>query len=112
MMKGNIKEIATQLLQLIIVFVILTFTRSELIFVFVLVILLLVNFKIKYNKNEWVLFLIGCLVGFIIEVVLGKVYRMQYWQQDSLFGVPLWLPLLWGYGFVFIRRIGNLIVKD
>ncbi len=112
MEKGSIKEIVIQLLQLIIVFIILTFTRNELIFTLVIAVLLLVNFKIKYNKNEWGLFLIGCLVGFIIEVALGKIYRMQYWQQDSLFGVPVWLPLLWGYGFVFIRRIGNLIVKD
>lgn len=112
MEKNNIREVIIQLLQLIMVFVILTFTRNEIVFAFVIAILLLVNFKIKYSKNEWELFLIGCLAGFIIEVALGKIYRLQYWQQDSLFGVPLWLPLLWGYGFVFIRRIGNLIVKD
>lgn len=112
MAKSNIKEAVIQLLQLIAVFVVLTFTRNEIIFTLVIAALLLVNFKIKYNKNEWGLFFIGCLAGFIIEIALGKIYRMQYWQQDSLFGVPVWLPLLWGYGFVFIRRIGNLIVKD
>ena len=109
---GNAREIFTQLAQLIAVFVILAFTRNEIAFTLVIAGLLLINFKLKYYKNEWLLFLIGSILGFIIEVVLGLIHRMQFWGQGSLFGVPIWLPIVWGCGFVFIRRIGNLIAGD
>ncbi len=111
-MEGKNKNIIAGLMQLLAAFVALVLIRNEIIFTFAIIILLLINFKADYHKNEWGLFLIGCIFGLIIEVVLGGIYRLQYWQQGSLFGVPIWLPIVWGYGFVIIRRIGNLIVKS
>lgn len=56
-----------------------------------------------------ILFCIGLVLGFIIEVILGLVSRQQYWEQSSLLGVPFWLPVAWGYGFVLITQIGFFI---
>ena len=85
---------------------------DELIFTVTILAILLINFKIKYYKNEWALFFVGLVLGFFIEVVLGLVYRMQYWENPTLLGVPIWLPIVWGYAFVFIRRIGNAIIEN
>ena len=68
-----------------------------------------------YQSNnilgEVSLFVIGLLFGLIIEVGLGLVLRTQHWDKASLFGVPYWLPLIWGYGFVIIHRLGDLILQ-
>ena len=85
---------------------------DELIFTVTILAILLINFKIKYYKNEWALFFVGLVLGFFIEVVLGLVYRMQYWENPTLLGVPIWLPIVLGYAFVFIRRIGNAIIEN
>jgi len=112
-MKENTKEILVQTASLLLAFIIMTFVKAdELIFTGAIILILLINFKIKYNKGEWTLFFLGFLLGLFIEVVLGLFYRMQYWENPSLLGVPLWLPFVWGYAFVFIRRIGNAIVKN
>jgi hypothetical protein len=66
---------------------------------------------IRRESGELHLFAFGLLLALIIEVGLGLVARSQHWEHASLLGVPYWLPLIWGYGFVVIRRVGNLIVQ-
>lgn len=35
---------------------------------------------------------------------------VEVFIRNSLFGImPLWLPLLWGYGFIAIRRAANIL---
>ena len=74
-------------------------------FVVVLAIIILI-LSIKYYKSELKLFFLGLALGFIIEVGLGLIARQQYWDNASLMGVPVWLPLIWGIGFVAITRVG------
>ena len=66
---------------------------------------------IKRVPGELTLFAVGLAMGLIIEVGLGLVSRSQHWENASLLGVPYWLPIIWGYGFVALRRIGNIIVQ-
>jgi hypothetical protein len=63
------------------------------------------------SKGEIVVYLVGLAMGLVIEVGMGLVLRTQHWTNASFFGVPFWLPLIWGYGFVILRRVGNLIVS-
>jgi len=90
----------------------LWFFKNEIITCFIIVIILGINFYFfEYHKNEILWFLIGVIAGTTLEVGGDIFYKLQSWDKGSLYGLPLWLPLLWGYGFVFIRRLGNLIVS-
>lgn len=64
----------------------------------------------KRESGEVYLYLIGVVMGLTIEVGLGLINRSQHWDNASLFGVPYWLPVIWGYGFVAMRRIGNAVI--
>lgn len=55
------------------------------------------------------LYVVGLLFGIIVEVVIANVDRAQHWENASLFGVPAWLPLIWGLAFVGINRIGYVL---
>ena len=99
------------LLFLVLGFLLIWFVKNELVASLGVMVLLVLNFLVKYYKGEWLLFIVGVIIGFLIEVGLSTIYKMQYWEQGSFLKIPLWLPLTWGYGFVFIRRIGDLIVK-
>ncbi|MEK7579216.1 MAG: hypothetical protein AAB460_01640 [Patescibacteria group bacterium] len=61
------------------------------------------------HRGEVALFCVGLLLGFFIEVDLRLLGTQQVWAKASLFGVPYWLPLVWGIGFVIITRIGIII---
>ncbi|HBD24428.1 MAG: hypothetical protein A2566_01385 [Candidatus Zambryskibacteria bacterium RIFOXYD1_FULL_40_13] len=110
-MNKNIKKILIQLGLLILAFVLLGIVRNEYVFTVIVIFLIGVSLKMDYHKNEWALLLLGFVLGFFIEVIMGLFYRFQHWDNASLLGVPIWLPLVWGYAFVLIRRVGALIVK-
>ena len=109
--KNKFLEILLQVFLLILGLVVIWIIRNEIIISFAIIILLLLSFKIRYYKKEGLLFLTGAVTGFTLEIVSDLIYKLQYWQEGSLFGIPIWLPILWGYGFIFIRRIGNLIIE-
>lgn len=59
--------------------------------------------------QERYLFAIGVLLGLVIEVGFRFLGYQQVWVEASLLGVPYWLPLAWGVGFVLITRFGVMV---
>lgn len=64
----------------------------------------------EYEKREWLLAVVGFALGLIIEVGMGIYARQQYWSETFFLGVPIWLPFIWGYAFIIMRRVGNRIL--
>ena len=56
--------------------------------------------------HEVYLFGVGTAAGLVIEVGFRYLGYQQVWTDASLFGVPIWLPIAWGMGFVLITRLG------
>lgn len=61
-----------------------------------------------FKRREAELLVMGVVAGFLVEVGLGSVYREQFWLNASLWGIPFWLPLAWGMGFVIIEQARSI----
>jgi xanthine/uracil permease len=70
-------------------------------------IILLLYFK--NHKKEYVLVLIGFLSGVIIEFIATNI-DFETYANPTLYGVPLFMPLIWAYVFQVSWRIGNEII--
>ncbi len=70
----------------------------------------LVASKFIYTKRDSYMFLIAALLGATAEIVAVKFGAWQY-ANPTYFGVPIWLPLLWGSATVFIARTTELMIK-
>ncbi len=104
------RKIIQNLFPLIILFALELFL-NEIYFFMVVILFSVYSVLIKpENKKEKNFYILGLFLGLFIEVGLGFIHRQQYWSASTLWGVPLWLPFLWALGFVYIRRIGNLVV--
>ena len=79
---------------------------SELALTAFIVVVSFLIFLMKDHKNEKYLFIVGILVGSFIEIGLRVLGYQQTWTEASLLGVPYWLPIAWGLGFVLITRFG------
>ena len=68
------------------------------------------SFKIiKGTKNEITIFLIGFFMMIAAEYIFIST-GVETFVRRSLFGVmPIWLPVLWGYGFIATGRAIKII---
>jgi len=61
------------------------------------------------DKSEYFIFAYGIFIGTIVEVIGTQVSGYQSFANPNFGGIPLWLPLAWGYGFVAMQRIGRVL---
>lgn len=61
------------------------------------------------DKTEYFIFGYGILIGLLVEIVGTQVSGYQSFTKPDFLGIPIWLPVAWGYGFVAMRRIGDII---
>jgi hypothetical protein len=68
-----------------------------------------ISFIFKLEKKDLVVFSFGFVVMIISEYLFIST-GVEIFIRNSLFGLmPLWLPFLWGYGFVVIKRSVKLL---
>lgn len=61
-------------------------------------------FMIRRMPNELLIFSLGFILMIIIEYLFVST-GVETFKRTSLFGImPLWLPFLWAYGYVVIKR--------
>jgi len=86
--------------------------KDEILIAIFSIFLIIFGFYLVKKKGELLFFTLGVLFGFAVELGGDLVYQLQYWEQGSLFGIPLWLPLYWGICFIVIHRLGRRMVKN
>lgn len=68
------------------------------------IVLIIALFKIQKTKNDFLVFCVG-LIGMTLSEYLFISTGVETFTRASLFSImPLWLPFLWAYGFVAIKR--------
>lgn len=68
--------------------------------------------KLKYYPGDLFAFSYGALLGFGIEVFQTSIAKFHTFSNPDILGIPIWMPLVWGYGFMLMKRIGILIYED
>lgn len=68
-------------------------------------------FIIKKEKHDMTIFIFGFIMMILSEYLFIST-GVETFVRNSLFGImPLWLPFLWGYGFVAIARSVVILKK-
>ena len=107
---GKYNLIFLEILPILIAVLLVSIFNKELELFVIGIILVGYTFFKNYESKEIYLFVLGMFVGLILELV-GNFYLGQKWAEATFFTIPIWLPILWGYGFLIIRRVGNILVK-
>jgi hypothetical protein len=63
----------------------------------------------KDKKIELYILIYGLIAGFIIETVGTQISGYQKFTQPDIWGIPYWLIISWGYGFILMKRISLII---
>lgn len=61
------------------------------------------------RKVELWIWVYGMAAGFAIETIGTQVSGYQSFTNPDILGIPYWLVIVWGYGFVLMKRISLII---
>ena len=111
-MRLNIlKRIFFEAIPILLMILLIPFIKNDYLLALIYTIIILASFKIRYITDEYKVFIAGFILMPVFEFVFIKT-GVETFQRNSLLGfMPLWLPFLWGYGFVAIRRVSIYIIK-
>lgn len=105
----KIKFILTNSVPIILMIGLIPFIKNDYLLTIFYILIVIISFLIK--KDEWDLLIFG--FGAVIMIVAESFFintKVEVFLRNSLFGImPLWLPILWGYSFVVIKRSVNII---
>jgi len=77
----------------------------------VYVLIIAVSLWIRHEPLDATAFVAGLIVMTISEYFFLQT-GVETFSRNSLFGImPLWLPVLWAYGFVVIKRATMILLK-
>ncbi|HNW71331.1 MAG TPA: DUF2878 family protein [Candidatus Paceibacterota bacterium] len=66
--------------------------------------IIMTSLFIKRERKEVKLFFIGFFIIILYEFIFTNV-KVETFERNSLFSLmPIWLPFLWGYCFIVIKR--------
>lgn len=67
-------------------------------------VIVVISLAAKWRRSDLFPFVFGFVAMTVFESIFVST-NVETFNRNSLFGLmPLWLPLLWAYGFVAIKR--------
>lgn len=84
--------------------------RNDYLLSIIYVLIVAVSLFVKHEKTDLLIFFVGLFAMIISESIFVST-GVETFNRRSLFNlIPLWLPILWGYAFIAIKR-GVLILN-
>ncbi len=85
--------------------------KSDYLLTSLYIIIIMLSLVIKHEEKDFLIFVVGFIAMIISEYIFIST-GVETFIRNSLFGImPLWLPFLWGYGFIAINRSVKILDK-
>jgi hypothetical protein len=82
--------------------------KDDFLLAIVFVVVIAVALLVHYERNDLLVLITGGVLMFIAEW-LFLLTGVETFARQSLLAMPLWLPVLWAYGWVTIKRILRIL---
>jgi hypothetical protein len=80
------------------------FVHDDYLLTVVYIVIVGFSFIVRREKKDFVAFVFGFVIMIVAEFFFIQT-GVEIFVRNTLFGImPLWLPLLWAYAFVVIKR--------
>ncbi|MFH0952559.1 MAG: hypothetical protein V1838_05300 [Patescibacteria group bacterium] len=73
------------------------------------VLIIIISLVIKYESRDYIFLIFGFFIMLVLEYIFIST-GVETFERNSLFGLmPLWLPFLWAYALVAMKRAVNVL---
>jgi hypothetical protein len=91
-------------LPILIMISLIPFVENDYFLTLIYTAIIIISLIIKKTKNDLLVLIFGFFIMIASEYFFINT-GVETFQRNTLFGLmPLWLPFLWSYGFVAIKR--------
>jgi hypothetical protein len=106
----KIKKIFIISLPILVMIALITAIENDYILAFIYAVIISWSLQImKAGRKDYLVLVFGMVAMTIFEYIFVST-GVETFARNSLLGLmPLWLPLLWGYGFVAIKRSADYL---
>jgi hypothetical protein len=84
--------------------------NSNLILTLFLIVYWMIGIKFWHKTQDLYFFITGAVVGPIGEIICIH-FGVWHYANPTLFGIPIWLPFVWGLATILIKRIVETFVR-
>ena len=103
-LRNKILHILFNAVPIILMIALIPFVKDDYILTGIYIVLIVMSFTIKYQPKDYLFFIFGFIIMVVSEYLFIST-GVETFVRNSFFGLmPLWLPFLWAYVFVAIRR--------
>lgn len=104
--------IALNALPIVLMIGLIPFVQDDVMLSFIYIVIITASLIVKHEKKDFAVFVFG-FVALLMSEYFFVSTGVETFNRHTLFGVmPLWLPILWGYGFIAIRRGIETLTKS
>ncbi len=108
--KDKFLQIFLTAIPIILMIAFIPFFKNDYVLTGIYILIIAISFIIKYEKKDYIFFIFGLITMTIFEYYFISM-EVETFIRNSLFGVmPLWLPILWAYCLVAMKRA--IIILD
>jgi hypothetical protein len=109
--KEKVLAIFLSIVPIILMIGIIPLFENDYFLVGVYVAIIATAFVIKYERKDYLFFVVGFFLMLFFEYFFVMT-RVETFVRNGLFGLmPVWLPVLWAYSFVAMRRVVTILDK-
>lgn len=109
--KNKFTLIVINSIPILLMIALIPFIKNDFILTWFYILIILISLFVKYEKKDYVFFFFWFFVMIISESIFISTW-VEAFNRNTLFWImPLWLPFLWAYAFVTIKRGINILDK-
>lgn len=109
--KEKMIQLLLNMLPVVAMIGLIPFIKNDYILAGMYIFIIAASLIIKYQTKDY-LFLVFGFVLMIFAEILFVSTGVEEFIRKSFFGLmPVWLPILWGYGFVVMKRVIVILNK-
>ncbi len=109
--ENKIWKIFLNLIPVLFMIILIPIIENDYLLAAIYIVVITVSFFIKYEEDDNFFFIFGFIAMIIAEFIFVST-KVEVFYRNSLFGIiPFWLPFLWAYAFVVMKRGINILKK-
>ena len=109
---NKLLQILLNSLPVLIMIGLIPFVSNDYFLTVLYIVVIVVALALKRNPNDFLIFVFGFFIMIMSEYLFTST-GVETFNRNTLLGLmPIWLPFLWGYGFIAIKRSVEILIVD